>query len=90
MFEVEIVTTGKHFMKGSVVEESLVQVLSRPKPLPLGHVSGMELWKSRTQEVGVAEAKISHGYIGRVDIALMAVAGILILIALLVRLLHRY
>ena len=46
-FEVEITSTGKHFLKGSVLKESLVTVLPRPLPLPEGRVSGVAAWKHK-------------------------------------------
>ena len=40
MFEVEITSTGKHYLVGEVVKHSLVRMPSRPAPLPYGAVSG--------------------------------------------------
>ncbi len=48
MFEVDVIATGKHFMKSEVVKESLVHARPRPLPLPLGSVSGVQVWKTRT------------------------------------------
>ena len=45
MFEVTITSTGKHYLKGDVVAESLVRVPLRPAPLPSGTVSGGGKWK---------------------------------------------
>lgn len=43
----DIIATGKHFMKGAVVKTSLVHLPLRPLPLPPGTVSGL---KPKTQE----------------------------------------
>ena len=48
MFEVVITTTGKHYLKGEVLMESLAHAPSRPAPLPRGSVSGATEWKKRT------------------------------------------
>ena len=48
MFEVVITTTGKHYLKGDVLAESLTHAPSRPAPLPRGTVSGATEWKKRT------------------------------------------
>ena len=48
MFEVFITTTGKHYLKGDVLAESLIRAPSRPAPLPRGTVSGATEWKKRT------------------------------------------
>ena len=48
MFEVVITTTGKHYLKGEVLTESLAHAPSRPAPLPRGSVSGATAWKKRT------------------------------------------
>jgi hypothetical protein len=77
-FEVDIVATGKHFMKGVVVKDSQVRPVPRPLPLPPGNVSGMEVWQSRTSGAR-EEGK------GSVDISLI-LFGLAILIILIVRL----
>ena len=79
MFEVEITSTGKHFLKGSVVQDSLLRVLPRPQPLPPGQVSGAETHKS---ELVVRNMEIKKSKLGRTDFILLAIAGAL-LIALL-------
>ena len=48
MFEVTITSTGKHYLKGDVVTESLVRVPLRPAPLPFGAVSGGGKWKQHS------------------------------------------
>ena len=40
MFEVVVTSTGKHYLIGEVVRETLVRVPPRPCPLPHGCVSG--------------------------------------------------
>ena len=40
MFDVEIMATGKHFLRGRVLEESLVSVPLLTTPLAPGQVSG--------------------------------------------------
>ena len=47
MFEVVITTTGKHYLKGDILEESLVCAPSRPTPLPQGTVSGATEWNRK-------------------------------------------
>lgn len=49
-FEVVITSTGKHYLKGDVVKESLVSMPMRPHPLPYGAVSGGSVAKSRRDE----------------------------------------
>lgn len=51
MFEVEITATGKHFLRGSVLDESVVHVLPLACPLLPGEVSGAAKWASRTSPV---------------------------------------
>lgn len=41
-FEVIITATGKHYLVGEVVRESLVHAPSRPSPLPHGAISGVD------------------------------------------------
>lgn len=81
-FEVDIIATGKHFMKAEVVTDSQVRTVPRPLPLPPGSVSGVEVWKSRTNASRIeAEPRKSS-----VDILLLCVGAAAILIVLLVRL----
>jgi hypothetical protein len=47
MFEVVITTTGKHYLKGDVLVESLARAPSRPAPLPHGTVSGATEWRKK-------------------------------------------
>lgn len=47
MFEVVITSTGKHYLKGEVVTESLGLAPHRPTPLPQGAVSGAKGWKKK-------------------------------------------
>ena len=54
MFEVVITTTGKHYLKGDVVAESLACAPPRPTPLPPGTVSGAVEWKKKKTEATVA------------------------------------
>jgi hypothetical protein len=51
MFEVVIMTTGKHYLKGDVLVESLARAPSRPAPLPQGTVSGATEWRKRTTTI---------------------------------------
>lgn len=76
-FEVDIVATGKHFMKGEVVMDSQVRTVPRPMPLPPGSVSGVQVWKSRTDSCQQEK--------GSVDIGLLLFA-VAILVVLLIRL----
>lgn len=88
-FEVDIIATGKHFMKGEVVKDSLVHTVPRPKPLPPGSVSGVQVWKSRTnscQEEQKSSMDVSLLHRGSVDIGLLLLAATVILVVLLVRL----
>lgn len=50
MFEVVITSTGKHYLKGDVVTESLVRVPPRPTPLPTGAVSGRKEWREKQSQ----------------------------------------
>lgn len=77
MFAVDIVTTGKHFLKGTVVRDSLEKMVPRPPPLPVGAVSG-----ARTSH-NVKQSPING--LGRVDITLLVLAVTLVSIALLLR-----
>ena len=63
MFEVVITTTGKHYLKGDVLAESLACAPSRPTPLPQGTVSGATEWKRRTTEATVASYRTANGTI---------------------------
>ena len=47
MFDVVITETGKHYLKGDVLKESLAVVPARPAPLPFGAVSGMKTFKNQ-------------------------------------------
>ena len=47
MFEVIITTTGKHYLKGDVLAESLARAPSRPTALPQGTVSGATEWNRK-------------------------------------------
>jgi len=42
MFDVEITATGKHFLRGRVLEESLVHIPVKTTPLMPGQVSGVK------------------------------------------------
>ena len=75
MFEVVITSTGKHFLKGSVVKESLDHVVVRPPPLLAGDVSGMEVWKAKTLAVPIQQ---SFKGLGQWDIILLALAAVFI------------
>lgn len=70
MFEVLIVSTGKHYLKGEVLTESLVRVPSRPKPLPAGVVSGGEKWKER-QSQNKPKTAVSKQTMCTVDLLLL-------------------
>ena len=87
-FEVDIVATGKHFMKGEVVKDSQVCPVPRPLPLPPGHLSGVGLWKSRTNGEGIRKGNMDGGGSRRVDITVLLFAAAAVLtVVLLVRLL---
>ena len=60
MFEVVITTTGKHYLKGDVLAESLTCAPSRPTPLPQGTVSGATEWKRRTTEATVTSHRTTN------------------------------
>ena len=60
MFEVVITTTGKHYLKGDVLSESLACAPSRPAPLPQGTVSGATEWKKRTAKATVASHRMTN------------------------------
>ena len=59
MFEVVITTTGKHYLKGDVLAESLTCAPSRPAPLPRGTVSGATEWRQRTTTVAAERTATS-------------------------------
>ena len=59
MFEVIITTTGKHYLKGDVLAESLTCAPSRPTPLPRGTVSGATEWRQRTTTVAAERTTTS-------------------------------
>ena len=61
MFEVVITTTGKHYLKGDVLPQSLARAPSRPTPLPRGTVSGATDWKRKTTEATVASHRTTNG-----------------------------
>ena len=61
MFEVVITTTGKHYLKGDVLAESLVRAPSRPTPLPQGTVSGATEWRKRSTEATIASHRTDKG-----------------------------
>lgn len=88
-FEVDIVATGKHFMKGEVVTDSQVHTVPRPPPLPPGCVSGMQVWKSSSQQEkgSVEKGSMEKSSVekGSVDISLLMFA-VAILVVLLIRL----
>ena len=50
MFEVVITSTGKHYLKGEVLTESLLSAPPRPAPLPHGAVSGTKEWEEKTKK----------------------------------------
>lgn len=50
MFEVVITSTGKHYLKGEVMAESLGRAPHRPTPLPQGAVSGGKDWKKKKKK----------------------------------------
>ncbi len=86
MFEVEITITGKHFLKGSVIKESLVNALPRPLPLPEGCVSGVESWQKKLAVVGGGDKPLptnSRGF--GMDLILLTIAAAVLSIALLTR-----
>ena len=51
MFEVVITSTGKHYLKGQVLTESLTRAPPRPAPLPHGAVSGTKKWQEKRNEI---------------------------------------
>lgn len=83
MFEVVITSTGKHFLKGQVIEESLVQVSPRPQPLPAGDVSGMQAWKDR--RMYREEKLLRKGVWGGLDVWILTLAAAAVALALLFR-----
>ena len=77
MFEVEITSTGKHYLVGEVVKHSLVRMPSRPAPLPYGAVSGwVKVQESRERRPRTA------GWL--TDSTLLALAILLICFAVFV------
>ena len=50
MFEVVITSTGKHYLKGEVLTDSLASAPPRPSPLPHGAVSGTKEWEEKEKE----------------------------------------
>lgn len=80
-----ITSTGKHFLKGKIVRESLVEVLPRPQPLPAGRVSGIEAWKAgRTCGENKNQRKEKEFWMDTWILALVAMA---VALALLLRIL---
>lgn len=90
-FEVMITSTGKHFLKGQVVKESLVQAMPRPPPLPAGHVSGHV---TPRPQLGQASGTQTHKMSGRLgqgvglDVWILIVTAVAIALALLFRMLE--
>ena len=72
MFEVEITDTGKHYLIGEVVRQSLVHMPSRPPPLPYGTISGA----NQTKNTGTRTTSI--------DRLLIAVALLIVFVAVFV------
>lgn len=85
-FEVNIVATGKHFMKGEVIKDCQVHPVSRPLPLPPGHLSGVALWKSRTNGQDISKSNMDDGGSGSVDVTLLLFAAAVLTVVLLIRL----
>ena len=75
MFEVEITDTGKHYLVGEVVRQSLVCMPPRPPPLPYGTISGAKK-SSSTARSGTASTLT--------DRALIAVAVFIVCVAVFV------
>lgn len=76
MFDVVITETGKHYLKGDVISESLRVVPHRPTPLPYGAVSGIKRTESN---------KTSRSWITRGDLLLVFVALIFVCIFVFTR-----
>ena len=74
MFEVEVTDTGKHYLVGEVVRQSLVCMPPRPPPLPYGTISGPK--KSSSTETRAASTLT--------DRALLAVAIFIVCVAVFV------
>ena len=74
MFEVKITDTGKHYLVGEVVRQSLVCMPPRPPPLPYGTISGAK--KRSSTGSGTASTLT--------DRALIAVAVFIVCVAVFV------
>ena len=57
MFEVVIASSGKHYLIGEVVRETLLRVPPRPRPLPHGCISGAPR-KAQERETVIENAGI--------------------------------
>ncbi len=86
MLEVVITSTGKHFLKGEVIEESLVQVSPRPQALPAGQVSGVQAWKVRVCS-DVEQPWKGGGVLWGLDVWILTLAASAVALALLFRIL---
>ena len=82
MVQVVIANTGKHFLKGHIMEKSLVQLLPRPHPFPPGHVSGVQTWKQRTH---ISEDDNPRKRNGICDIWVLLATAIVIVVVLIFR-----
>lgn len=85
MFEVIITSTGKHYLKGDVVTESLVRVPLRPSPLPIGAVSGGEKWRQHFSESVIDSSPVEEDNIlKRVSQLVMRSGDIILLVSAVV------
>ena len=74
MFEVKITDTGKHYLVGEVVRQSLIYMPPRPPPLPYGTISGAK----KSSSTGSRTASTLT------DRALIAVAVFIVCVAVFV------
>ena len=89
MFEVDITITGKHFLKGRVVKNSLLHVVPRPLPLSPGHVSGVQSWKSKKLSLHFQQHQPPiKKILGGLDIILLTIAAVIVSLALFIRFVH--
>ena len=85
MFDVVITETGKHYLKGDVLKESLAVVPARPAPLPFGAVSGMKTFKNQRTTSQEESSSTSQGWLTVGDVILVCLTFIVICVIVFVR-----
>ncbi len=78
MFDVEITDTGKHFLRGTVLGESLVNIPIVVTPLLPGQVSGKESSRVSSSSPAVSESHSPQSG-GLMDLRIMLVIFVAVL-----------